>query len=90
MFLNKKYFKELDERKIEKYLVLFMLAHILGVWIGRLVRRSAHWIRFASRKDEKSLLRLGQIALILDLEDIALRLKISASMLLSEYGGDTM
>ena len=54
---------------------------------GRLVKRNAHWIRFAGREDEKSLLRLGQIALILGLEDMALRLKISASMLFPECSG---
>ncbi len=71
LFLNKRYFKELDGKKIEKYLVLFMLAQILGAWIGNLVKRSTHWIRFAGRKDEKSLLRLGQIALILKLYSFA-------------------
>ena len=71
LFLNKRYFKELDGKKIEKYLVLFMLAQILGAWIGNLVRRSTHWIRFAGREDEKSLLRLGQIALILKLYSFA-------------------
>ena len=67
-----------------------MLVQILGAWMGNLVKRSTHWIRFAGREDEKSLLRLGQIALILKLDDIALRLKISAFTLLSEYGGNPM
>ena len=33
LFLNKKYYKEMNDIKVEKYLVLFLLSEILGIFI---------------------------------------------------------
>jgi hypothetical protein len=59
LFLNKRYFKRLDGQKIEKYLVLFMLAQMIGIWLGKIVRKSIYRNMFCSREDERSLFRLG-------------------------------
>jgi hypothetical protein len=89
LFLNSKYFKRLDEEKVKKYLVLFMLAEIVGIWVGRLVRRSCHYFKFCSREDEKSLFHLGQLVVsrVYEFLDVVLRFKISAArMFLANKG----
>ena len=80
LFLNSKYYKELKEEKVKKYLVLFMLTEIVGIWIGKLTKRSKHYFRFCSKKDERSLFHLGQIVVsqINVFADIGVRFKISA------------
>ena len=73
-------------------MVLFMLAEVMGIWIGRIVRRSEHYHRFCSRRDERSMFHLGQIVMrqILEFVEIGLRLKISAGKLFLGTGGKTM
>ena len=80
LFLNSKYYKRLDEEKVRKYLVLFMLTEIVGIWIGKLTKKSEYYFRFCSKKDERSLFHLGQIVVsqIYELSSIGLRFKISA------------
>lgn len=89
LFLNKKYYKELNEEKVRKYLVLFMLVEIVGIWIGKLTRKSKHYFRFCSKEDERSLFHLGQIVIsqIHEFSDIGLRFKISAVKLFCQVGG---
>ena len=86
LFFNSKYYKQLDEEKLRRYSVVFMLTEIIGIWIGKLTKRSKHYFRFCSKKDEKSLFHLGQIVvrqMYEFLEDIGLRFKISAVKLFS-------
>ncbi len=80
LFLNSKYYKELDGKKVRKYLVLFMLTEIVGIWIGKLTKRSKHYFRFCSKENERSLFHLGQIVVsqIHEFPDIGLRFRISA------------
>jgi len=80
LFLKSKYHKRLEDEKIKKYLVVFMLAEIIGIWIGKIVDRSEHRKKFISRKGEKSLFNLGQIIInrIYEFSDIVLRFKLSA------------
>ncbi|RMD54389.1 MAG: hypothetical protein D6828_04735 [Nitrospirae bacterium] len=83
LFLNSKYYKKLDEEKVKKYLVLFMLAEIVGIWIGKLTKRSKYYSMFCSKEDERSLFHLGQIIIsqIYVFQDIGLRFRISAMKL---------
>ncbi len=37
LFLNSKHYKQLDEEKLRKYSVVFMLTEIVGIWIGKLI-----------------------------------------------------
>ncbi len=86
LFLNSKYYKKLDEEKLRKYSVVFMLTEVIGIWIGKLIKRSKHYFRFCSKKDERSLFHLGQIVvrqMYEFLENIGLRFKISAVKLFS-------
>lgn len=81
LFLNSKYYKQLDEEKLRKYSVVFMLTEVIGIWIGKLTKRSKYYHRFCSKKDERSLFHLGQIVvrqMYEFLENIGLRFKISA------------
>ena len=68
LFLNKKYYKEMNNLKVEKYLVLFLLSEVLGIFIGYLGKKNKEIYRkFISKKDEKSLFNLGQLLIIMDL-----------------------
>jgi len=57
-----------------------MLTEIIGIWIGKLTKRSKYYFRFCSKKDERSLFHLGQIVIrqMCEFLDIGLRFKISA------------
>ena len=92
LYLNSRYYKSLDGEKVVRYLIIFMIAEIAGIWIGRLVKRSDHYHKFSSNRDERSLFHLGQIVLrrIWEFFDLCLRLKISASKLFLYTGGISM
>ncbi|MEO1954537.1 MAG: hypothetical protein ABGW74_07520, partial [Campylobacterales bacterium] len=60
LFLNKKYFKKLNEEKINKYGLIFMMAYILGVWAGKIVKNNRLKNRYISKEDERSYFSLGQ------------------------------
>ena len=90
LFLNSKYYKSLDEEKVRKYSVVFMLTEIVGIWIGKLTKNSEYYFRFCSKKDERSLFHLGQIVVthMLHLNsNIGLRFKISAVKLFLQTKG---
>ena len=53
----------MNDLKVKKYLVLFLLSEVLGIFIGYLGKKK----RFISKKDEKSLFNLGQLLIIMDL-----------------------
>ena len=70
LFLNKNYYKNLTEEKVNKYLVLFILTHLFGMLIGYKAKRNKEIYRkFISHKKEKSLFNLGQLVVIDGLVD---------------------
>jgi len=67
LFLNKKYYKNMNSLKVGKYLVLFLLSEVLGIFIGYLGKKKKEiYKRFVSKKDEKSLFNLGQSLIIMN------------------------
>ncbi len=92
LYLNSRYYKSLDGEKIVRYLVIFMIAEIAGIWIGKLVKRSEYYHKFSSRRDERSLFHFGQIVSrrIWEFFDLCLRLKIFASKLSLNAGAISM
>ncbi len=70
LILNKNYYKNLTEEKVNKYLVLFILSHLLGMLIGYKTKRNKEIDRkFISHRKEKSLFNLGQLVVITGLVD---------------------
>jgi len=72
LFLNSRYYKEMKEEKVDKYLVLFVLAHVFSMIVGYVGMKNKEIYRsFISRKDEKSLFNLGQLLIFMNLwEDL--------------------
>jgi len=67
LFLNKKYYREMNEEKVDKYLVLFVLSHTLSMIIGYIGMKNKEIYRsFISKGDEKSLFNLGQLLILID------------------------
>jgi len=88
LFLNKKYYKEMNEEKVDKYLVLFVLSHMFSMIIGYIGMKNKEIYRsFISKKDEKSLFNLGQLLIFIDNWESLLTIWINKKYkyLLSDY-----
>jgi len=72
LFLNSRYYKDMKEEKVDKYLVLFVLAHVFSMIVGYVGMKNKEIYRsFISRKGEKSLFNLGQLLIFMNLwEDL--------------------
>jgi len=65
LFLNKRYYKNLGEEKVDKYLVLILISYMVSVIIGYKEKRDMEILMsLVSNRKEKSIFNIGQMILI--------------------------
>ncbi len=88
LFLNKNYYRNFTDEKVNKYLALFRLTHLFGMLIRYKAKRNKEiYRRFISHRKEKSLFNLGQLVVITGFVDFIEKEieKFFIRFLLSDY-----